>query len=468
MPKTGGPRLPPVDRVDGAPSVPGPNGAESAQDELSEDEAEAWIAENGFRHGPAGRIGAELEFLLTPRPTVGVPSPDLHRARRVLTRLPVPGRVSVEPGGQVELSTDPAPDLSSLLRLAHEGVRTLRRVASQHQAALGELALAPGPLPERLLRGPRYDTMEAWFDRRGPAGRGMMRASASIQVTVEAGPLGSRDSQIRRRWDVLHAMGPALVAAFANSPLRRGAASGWRSGRQGVWLALDPYRSAPVTVAARESLAQSWAGWCLDAPVMMVRRAGHDWTAPSGLTFRQWLRAGRAAVPDRRGPVLDDLVYHLSTLFPPVRARGTLEVRYLDAQPGDWWQVPIAVVAALTEDDRAADRVLQVCEPVRDHWVLAARDGLSHPGLARAAAEVIQTAEAVLRRWQAPVAEVVEHYAAHWTLRARAPSDDVLERRSIPPAPIPLPVTPLPVPGRSGGERVLTTSRTPVTSKEPS
>jgi len=99
------------------------------------------------------------------------------------------------------------------------------------------------------------------------------------------------------------------------------------------------------------------------------------------LTFRDWIRQGEHAVPGRPAPTLDDLAYHQTTLFPPVRARGHLEVRYLDAQPGDGWRVPAAVVSALVQDRRAGDLAREACEETGTLWRDAARSGVHHPAL---------------------------------------------------------------------------------------
>src|SRR5580704_7255686 len=96
---------------------------------------------------------------------------------------------------------------------------------------------------------------------------------------------------------------------------------------------------------------------------MCVREpASTDWTAPPGLTFRDWVRDGGSGT--LRAPTPEDLEYHLSTLFPPVRPRGHMELRMIDAQPGDGWIVPAAVATALADDERAADAALAAAEPV--------------------------------------------------------------------------------------------------------
>jgi glutamate--cysteine ligase len=170
---------------------------------------------------------------------------------------------------------------------------------------------------------------------------------------------------------------------------------------------------------------------------MLVRRPDGPWTAPPGLTFRDWIRHGRAAVPDRPPPTPDDLGYHLSTLFPPVRARGHLEVRYLDAQPDGWWPVPVAVVSALVDDVTVAQEALAGCAAVRGRWQDAAHRGMRDRELARAAGEVLLAAAGSLARHPdtAPVARIVHAYLEHWTLRGRSPADDLLDGVRPPVAP---------------------------------
>jgi glutamate--cysteine ligase len=242
----------------------------------------------------------------------------------------------------------------------------------------------PLRLPHRVLNLPRYAAMEEFFDRDGPWGRQMMCGTASVQVCVDAGEDSPGQSGYRARWELLHALGPVLVAAFANSPLRAGQPTGWKSARQQVWANLDPGRTRAPEVNG--DLRAAWAGYALDAAVMCVRdEDSEDWTAPAGLTFRGWVRGSH-----RRPPTTADLDYHLSTLFPPVRPRGHLELRMIDAQPGDGWIVPTAVVSALTDDPVAADAARCAVEPVweeradGDPWLRAARFGPADPVLSRA------------------------------------------------------------------------------------
>jgi glutamate--cysteine ligase len=257
----------------------------------------------------------------------------------------------------------------------------------------------------------------------------MMCGTASVQVCVDAGEDAAGGSGYRARWRLLHAIGPVLVAAFANSPLRAGRPTGWRSARQQVWANLDPGRTrAPRSNGDPRA---AWAAYAMDAEVMCVRDPDSaDWTAPPGLTFRDWLR-GPAPL---RQPTTDDLEYHLSTLFPPVRPHGHLELRMIDAQPGDGWIVPTAVVTALADDAVAADAALSAVEPVwagrdGDPWLRAAQCGPADPRLNLASRQCFEAADAALSRAATPAAirQAVADFAERYVLQDRCPADDQLE-----------------------------------------
>jgi glutamate--cysteine ligase len=119
------------------------------------------------------------------------------------------------------------------------------------------------------------------------------------------------------------------------------------------------------------------------APVMLVRSPG-DGAVPVRVrtSFADWVIHGHLA---GRGPTQDDLDYHLSTLFPPVRLRGYLEIRYLDAAPEPWWPALAAVTTTLLDDPVAADLAAEASAPVTGAWTQAARFGLSDDALYRSA-----------------------------------------------------------------------------------
>jgi glutamate--cysteine ligase len=211
-----------------------------------------------------------------------------------------------------------------------------------------------------------------------------------------------------------------MVAAFANSPVHAGVRTGWKSERQRVWQELDPQRTA---VPAGADPVSAWADYTLDAPVMLQRRDGPSWAVEPGHTFRGWLAR-------EDGPTAEDLALHMTTLFPPVRPRGWFEVRYLDAQPWEWWPVPMAVLTALLEDEAAADVAVLACHGL-DDWVAAARDGLASSGLQAAATACFDAALAALVRMgeHADLVALVAGFRDRYVCLGRCPADDPLEVR---------------------------------------
>ncbi|NJQ02620.1 ergothioneine biosynthesis glutamate--cysteine ligase EgtA [Streptomyces zingiberis] len=403
-------------------------------------EVDAQVRGICFKTGPPRRLGVELEWLVhdpaAPRDPVA-PS-RISAALAALRDLPLRSTLTVEPGGQLELSSPPAGSLAECTALAAADLALVRAALSARGLALSGHGHDPWNPPRRLLTTPRYHAMEAYFDRAGPAGRAMMCATASVQVCVDAGHEGPGPLGHARRWRLAHHLGAVLVAAFANSPLSGGEPTGWRSTRQAVWAALDPGRvQAP---AGGPGPRAAWAAYALDAPVMFIRAPGDaPWTVPpAGLTFRRWAEDGGGA---HRRPTGEDLAHHLTTLFPPVRPRGHLELRMIDAQPGeDGWAVPLAVTAALFDDPAASDTAYRAVRPLADAagpapppgnplWRRAARDGLRDPAL-RAAAEVcFAAAREALPRLGAPPAlrAAVDGFTDRYVARGRCPADDLLD-----------------------------------------
>jgi glutamate--cysteine ligase len=426
---------------------------------LSEADAEHLIRAICFKTGPPGKVGAELEWLVndSANPLLPVPFDRVRDVLRSLERpgiLPGAGLLTLEPGGQVELSTAPAPNLTDCVAAASGDLAVMRAAFAAAGLVLTGHGLDQARHSIRVLDLPRYAAMERFFDRRGPWGRVMMCSTASVQVCVDAGGDDQTPLGYPFRWRLLHALGPVLVAAFANSPLRRGRPTGWKCTRQLVWSRIDPGRTAapagaePCPRPAADTDPRSdWVRYAMDADVLCLRGPnGRPWAVPEGLTFRDWLRGtGQGCTVQGStgqcppGPTADDLSYHLSTLFPPVRARGHLELRMIDAQAGDGWVVPVAVVAALTEDPAAAEAAMAAAEPLwhefagerHGPWLRAARDGLADPRLAKAAAGCFEAASAALdRSGTAPaITSAVAGFAERYVHRGRCPADDVLDSR---------------------------------------
>lgn len=403
---------------------------------VTEAEVEALVRGICFKTGPPRALGVEVEWLVQELrdPQLTVTPERLEAAYAALRAAPLRSAFTVEPGGQLELSSPPAGSLTECIGTVSADLDTARAVLRDSGLALVGVGTDPWHPPRRFLREPRYDAMEACLDRTGPAGRAMMCTSASVQVCLDAGheepgPLGHG-----RRWWLAHQLGPVLVAAFANSPLAGREPTGWLSTRQLLWMEIGAGRAGAPPLEGDPRTA--WARHVLDAPVMCVRRDSGPWDVPDGLTFREWTRSGAPRPPTR-----EDLDYHLTTLFPPVRPRGHLELRMIDAQPGeDGWIVPLAVTTALFDDPEAAETAYRAVKPLAERalslpaphnplWVDAARSGLTDPELREVAVTCFTAALGALPRLGATteVTDAVAAYYERYVVRGRCPADDLLD-----------------------------------------
>ncbi|WP_338144887.1 ergothioneine biosynthesis glutamate--cysteine ligase EgtA [Cryobacterium lyxosi] len=395
---------------------------------LSESDAEIYVASVCFKTGPPGAAGVEVERLVH---DVSDPQFPVSVARvsdaMAASQGPLPGGgvITFEPGGQLEVSSVCAPDLPSLVVATRADLAAVEALLADAGLCFGAVALDPARPPVRSLDHPRYAAMEHHFDRFGSAGRVMMCSTAALQISLEAGFDTPGSSGAAQRWARLHNLVPVLAAMFANSPFLHGVPSGWQSNRQRIWLAMDASRTAMVPRSVDPRL--DWARYALDALLLCIPSTEAAWTAPRGLTMRNWLRG-----EGPRPATLDDLKYHLTTLFPPVRPRGFMEIRVIDAQAGSDWESVTAMVTALMDDEHAADLAAEACAPVAslsNPLRTAARHALTNPVLASAAYGCAEAALMALPRLgvDAATRNRAEDFVDRFTARGRCPAEERLE-----------------------------------------
>jgi glutamate--cysteine ligase len=355
-------------------------------------------------------VGLELEAHSVDLSAPGVRVP-WQRLRAVVDALPPlrgGSQVTLEPGGQVELSGPPCADAVTAVRALRVDRRAVTAALAADGLGLASLGTDPLRTPRRVHPGPRYAAMEEYFRALdcGAPGAAMMTSTASLQVNLEAGPPDGWAARVA----LAHQLGPVLVAVSACSPLLAGRVTGWRSSRQEVWGDLDQARCGPLL--GGPDPGGEWARYALAAPVMLVCDPDTGDAVPvrDRTSFSDWV-TGDVPLGGRR-PTIADLDYHLTTLFPPVRLRGYLEIRYLDAAPEPWWPALAAVTATLLDQPAAADRAAVATAPVAGWWDRAARLGLADPALHEAAssclAAALDHAPAGLRAEVQALAELVD------------------------------------------------------------
>jgi glutamate--cysteine ligase len=378
-----------------------------------------------------GLVGLEIESHLVDLSSVAdaVPWSRVEAMTKIIRPVATRSAVTVEPGGQVELSGPPEPGIAAAVAgMRHEGMG-VRLALEDHHLGLAYAGADPLRPSRRINPRPRYRAMEQHFAATGRAAAGavMMNSTAALQVNLQAGPRSQWAGRVARA----NRLGPTLLAMSACSPWLHGRDTGWKSARQQAWRGLDPRACGPVpgsvadTPEADDALdpASAWADFAMRAPVAFVCH-GRDDVRAVGKPVAFWQWASGQAQFDGRKPTAADLRVHLSTLFPPVRLRGYLELRYLDVSAPRWWPAIAAVVTTLMDDPVAADFATEATERAAQLWTQAARDGLGDPVLADSARRCLRVALArvpeELRTAVDDLAELVES--------GRSPGDLLAER----------------------------------------
>jgi glutamate--cysteine ligase len=238
--------------------------------------------------------------------------------------------ISLEPGGQFELSGAPLHTLHETCAEVHEHLRQVREVAGE--LGLGMIGLGFNPKWRRedipwMPKG-RYAVMHRYMPTRGSLGLDMMLRTCTVQVNLDY----ASEADMVRKFRMSLALQPVAVALFANSPFVEGKPSGYLSYRSHVWTDVDPDRSGMLPFVFEPGFGfERYVEYMLDVPMYFVYRDGR-YIDVAGQSFRDFLAGRLPGLPGER-PTLSDWNDHLTTAFPEVRLKRYLEMRGADAGP---------------------------------------------------------------------------------------------------------------------------------------
>jgi len=269
------------------------------------------------------------------------------------------GAISIEPGGQFELSGAPLDDLHQTCRETNAHLAQVRQVADP--LGVGFLGVGMAPTWTRaempVMPKSRYDIMTRYMPKVGSLGLDMMYRTSTIQVNLDF----SSEADMVKKMRVGLALQPVATAIFANSPFTDGKPNGFKSFRAHIWTDTDADRTGDMPFAFEDGFGfEAYVNWAIDVPMYFVKR-GDDYHDVTGTTFRQFMDGAlEGRIPDAR-PTLGDWNNHLSTLFPDVRLKKYIEMRGADGGP--WRRIcalPAFWVGLLYDDgilDQAWDLV---------------------------------------------------------------------------------------------------------------
>lgn len=255
--------------------------------------------------------------------------------------------VTLEPGGQLELSGAPLGDIHAIATEARGHLDELRSISDELGLAWLGLGFHPTARQADLDWVPksRYGIMQIYLPSRGAYGLDMMRRTATVQANYDY--LDERDAL--RKLRVSMRLAPVTTAMFANSPFVEGHRWGGRSYRAQVWLDVDNSRAGLVPAVWHDGARyEDYVNWALDAPMFLIKR-DKEVVENTGQTFRSFLRHGFRG----HRATTTDWETHVNSVFPEVRLKRTLEIRGADCQgPATLHALP-ALWTGIFYDERA-------------------------------------------------------------------------------------------------------------------
>lgn len=238
--------------------------------------------------------------------------------------------ISLEPGGQLELSGAPVETIHETCDEVNTHLREVKDVADEIGVGFIGLGAAPEWSHEQMDLMPkgRYKLMDGYMQKVGTMGTTMMRRTCTVQVNLDF----TSEADMVQKMRVAIAMQPIANALFANSPFLDGKPNGVKSTRGLVWRNLDDARTGMVPFVFDESFGfEAWVQYALDVPMYFVYRDG-KYIDALGQSFRDFLKGELPALPGEK-PTLSDWADHLTTLFPEARVKKFIEMRGADGGP---------------------------------------------------------------------------------------------------------------------------------------
>jgi len=289
------------------------------------------------------------------------------------------GAISIEPGGQFELSGAPLETIHETCKESNTHLATLREIAEK----MGIRFLGIGGSPKwTLAETPvmpksRYEIMTRYMPKVGSKGLDMMYRTCTIQVNLDF----SSEADMRKKMRVSMKLQSLATALFASSPFTEGKLNGLLSWRGDIWRDTDNNRSGLLDFTFRDDFGfHDYVEWALDVPMYFIVRDGHYHDC-THVTFRQFMNGALKGEVAAWEPTMGDWTNHLSTLFPDVRLKRFLEMRGADGGP--WRRIcglPAFWVGLLYDDAALEDADMLTKDWTFDE-VNALRDAVPSQGL---------------------------------------------------------------------------------------
>src|SRR5271157_1364535 len=262
------------------------------------------------------------------------------------------GAISLEPGGQFELSGAQVKTVHQTSGELMAHLAQVREVASPLHIGFLGLGMTPDWTRAEIPKMPkgRYKIMTAYMPKVGTLGLDMMYRTCTVQTNLDF----SSEADMVKKLRVALSLQPVATAMFANSPFTEGKPNGFLSFRSEIWRDTDPARCGMLPWAFEPGMGfERWVDYALDVPMYFVKR-GDTYFDVAGQSFRDLLAGKLASLPGER-VIFSDWTNHISTIFPEVRLKRYLEMRGADVGPTRRLPALSAFWVGLLYDDACLD-----------------------------------------------------------------------------------------------------------------
>jgi glutamate--cysteine ligase len=331
--------------------------------------------------------------------------------------------LTLEPGGQLELATQPYQSLARLAQEVEDNFSELQSATRLPGVRWIASGLSPFSAPEDVEWVPkgRYQIMRDYLPERGPLAPVMMKSTSSFQMALDY----RDEADCARKTNTLLRLGPLTTALFANSPIRLGRDTGLASARAAAWMQTDPARTGfPPTLMAGYS-HERWVDYLLDTPMMFFMHDG-QWLPASGKTFRDYMDSGHDGV----FPDWSDWELHQTSVFPEVRVKHFIELRGADACPIPLAMAGIAMWTGALYNESALTQAHELAQEFADAQPAAtAFDGATRTGLE------YTVGEGSLAKWGERLLDIAKSGLTVWqpeALPLLAPLDEMIQNGRSP------------------------------------
>ena len=257
--------------------------------------------------------------------------------------------ITIEPGCQFEISLTPKEYIKDIRKDIDSINTALQETLDLYEIKLLNYGITPVSTYKYIPLNPkrRYKTMAKYLG--GILSDVMMRETAGIQVCIDY----SSEEDAMRKFNIANKLSPFMTAMFANSQIRGGVNTDYKSFRALAWLNTDNERCGFGTKLKDENLFENYINFVLNTPMIFIQRGDKIIEINGEISFKDFIKNGYQDYY----PTIDDYRLQANLVFPDVRLNSFIEIRNHDCVPEDLMYSLLAIYKGIMYDSDALESI---------------------------------------------------------------------------------------------------------------